>query len=245
MRYAILSDIHSNLEALNAVLQEIDSQKIDEIISTGDVVGYNANPNECIEILRERSVRSLMGNHDIRACGMEEANDFNPIARDAILWTKDTLSEENIDFLRTQPRTLFLDERRAIAMHGSFESYDSYILSPLNAMENFKVMEDSHHSPLCFFGHTHVKIAYFCLNGEVTTYRDDELSVSGSARYLINPGSVGQPRDMDPNASFLIYDAIKKSIRFFKIKYDVDKSYKKILEAGLPKELAERLVVGW
>ena len=245
MRYAILSDIHSNLEALNAVLQEVDSQKVDAIISTGDVVGYNANPNECIEILRERSVRSLMGNHDIRACGMKEANDFNPIARDAILWTRDVLSNENLNFLKSQPKTLFLDEKKAIAIHGSFESYDSYILSPLNAMENFSIMEDSHHPPLCFFGHTHVKIAYRYLNGKVTTYRDDELSVSGSERYLINPGSVGQPRDLDPNASFLIYNTTKKSIRFFKIKYDVDTSYKKILEAGLPKELAERLVVGW
>ena len=245
MRYAILSDIHSNLEALIAVLQEVDSQKVDEIISTGDVVGYNANPNECIGLLRDKGVRGLMGNHDSRACGLKEANDFNPIARDAILWTKETLSEENIDFLRAQPRTLFLDGKMAIAMHGSFESYDTYIFSASNAMEILKDMEDSHQPPLCFFGHTHITVTYSYLNGEVTTSHDDELHINRTERYLINPGSVGQPRDMDPSASFLIYDTIEKNIRFFKINYDVDTSCKKILEAGLPKELAERLVVGW
>ena len=245
MRYAILSDIHSNLEALNAVLQEIDSQKVDEIISIGDIVGYNANPNECIDILRKRGIRCLMGNHDMRACGMEATNDFNPIAKDAIVWTKEMLSKENLNFLTSQPRTLFLDEKRAIAIHGSFTSHDVYIFNTLNALENFKIMEESHHPLLCFFGHTHVKIAYCSLDSEVTTSYDDELYISESERYLINPGSVGQPRDMNPNASFLIYDTISKKIRFFKIKYDVVSSAQKILEAGLPKELAERLEVGW
>jgi predicted phosphodiesterase len=245
MRYAILSDIHSNLEALNAVLRKIDSQKVDEIISIGDVVGYNANPNECIDILRRRGIRSLMGNHDMRACGMESAYDFNPIAKDAIVWTKETLSKENLDFLKSQPRTLYLNEKRAIAIHGSFTSHDIYILSALNAQENFKIMEESHQPHLCFFGHTHVKIIYAAANSDVTTSFDDELDISESERYLINPGSVGQPRDMNPNASFLIYDTKTKKVQFYKVQYDVSVSAQKILKAGLPIELAERLEVGW
>ena len=245
MRYAVISDIHSNLEALTAVLKEIDSQEVNETISLGDLVGYNSNPNECVDIIRERGVKSLMGNHDIRACGLKEPDDFNSSAKEAILWTKKVLSQENLDFLKSQPKTLFLNEERGMAIHGSLKDYDTYILSPFNAMENFMIMEDSNLPPLCFFGHTHVKIAYIILDDEITTSYGEDLHISDKGKYLINPGSVGQPRDMDPRASFLIYDTEEGSIYFHKVEYDIDCCCRKIVKAGLPKRLAERLTVGW
>ncbi|MBI5287280.1 MAG: metallophosphoesterase family protein [Deltaproteobacteria bacterium] len=246
MPYAIISDVHSNLEALEVVLQEIDSLGIKDIICLGDLVGYNANPNECIDLVRRSGIRCIMGNHDLRAIGLQEPIDFNPIASEAILWTRRRIAPENIEFLRGLPRRLFFDDGRAMAIHGSIHSTDTYIHSPWDAARNFAMMEENPGlPPVCFFGHTHVKICYQEVMRRVITLHDDEVDIVEGDRYLINPGGVGQPRDMNPRTAFLVYDADARKVRFFRKEYAVKRTYQKVVDAGLPRELADRLLVGW
>ena len=247
MLYAVISDIHSNLEAFVAVLKEIDSLNVDEVVSLGDIVGYNANPNECIEIIKKRGIRSVAGNHDLRACGLKEPVDFNSIAREAILWTRKTLTEENRDFLKNLPQTIFLHNNAGMLVHGSIlNKTDTYILSPWIALQNFQRIEEDPSLPqICFFGHTHVRITYQYTGKRVLTLFDDTISLDDDSLYMINPGSVGQPRDRDPHASFLTYDTEERVIQFHRIPYDIGTTYRKIIEAGLPVELGERLKIGW
>jgi predicted phosphodiesterase len=239
MRYAIISDIHSNLEALNRVLEEIDRIGVDEVICLGDVVGYGANPNECVEAIRERKIEPVMGNHDVVACGKREPLNFNPVARDAALWTRSVLTSENREFLCN-----LLDVKEIgnfLIVHGAISDPDLYIFSDYDALPEFKLMEK--HS-LCFFGHTHVRICFIFLNGNVNHFFDYEFRVDLKAKYLINPGSVGQPRDRDPRASFLIYNSKEGSVKFIRLEYDMSSTQKKIIEAGLSRRLADRLSFG-
>lgn len=247
MIYAIISDIHSNLEALSAVLERIDSIGVDEVLCLGDIVGYNSNPNECIHILKKRGIRSVAGNHDVRAAGIKEPYDFNEIAREALLWTRKTLTGENISYLKSLPERLYLKEDKGVAVHGALtDSTDTYILSPWIALRNFEEMASSPDLPsICFFGHTHVRITYQYTKGRVLTLFDEEVDLNPEDLYLINPGSVGQPRDRNPHASFLVYDTEKGKVTFHRVPYDIERCYTKIVEAGLPIELAERLRVGW
>ncbi|MBF8251238.1 MAG: calcineurin-like phosphoesterase, partial [Deltaproteobacteria bacterium] len=152
MRYAIISDIHSNLEALEAVLAKISGFKVDEILCLGDIVGYNANPNECIDIVKRTGIRCIMGNHDSRASGLEEPDNFTPLAKEAVLWTRDRLSEENKGFLRKLPRELMID--RFFIFHGSIHDTDRYIIDERDAMDNFEMLGNIPGEPkTAFFGH--------------------------------------------------------------------------------------------
>jgi diadenosine tetraphosphatase ApaH/serine/threonine PP2A family protein phosphatase len=247
MRYAVISDIHSNLEALEAALSEIDGLKADETVCLGDIVGYNANPNECLDIIRERGIRSVMGNHDSRATGHEYPHGFNPAAAHAVLWTRQTVTEENRRFLRELPKTLDIDER-VLAVHGWINDTDSYIFGTYDAGENFKLLNDlkgGERGALCFFGHTHVRVAYVEEHGGAVSNMDNPLILDPSLNYLANPGSVGQPRDNDPRASFLILDVEESEIAFHRVDYDIETTARKVLGAGLPGMLAERLKTGW
>lgn len=243
MRYAIISDIHSNLEALEAVLSKISELRIDDILCLGDIVGYNANPNECIDIVRRTGIRCIMGNHDSMASDLEEPDNFTPLAREAVLWTRDRLSEENKGFLRNLPRELTIEG--FIIFHGSVRDTDRYIIDEKDASDNFHLLENLPGDiKLGFYGHTHVRVALSLQRGKVVMEPDGELKLSAWKRYLINPGSVGQPRDRDPRASFLIYDEFNKKVIFYRVDYDVAATQKKIIEAGLPVELAARLYGG-
>jgi predicted phosphodiesterase len=247
MRYALISDIHSNLEAFETVLAKIDTLKVDDIVCLGDIVGYNANPNECIEIIKSRGIRAVMGNHDSRASGLEEPYDFNPVAASAVLWTRLRLTEENRRFLEGLPRTLNVDER-FMAVHGWINDTDSYIFSPYDAVENFKLLKKvsgTELGGLCFFGHTHIRAAYVEEAGHATSNLENPLKLKEHGNYLINPGSVGQPRDMDPMASFLVLDDDESEITFYRVEYDIESCTRKILKAGLPEVLAKRLKAGW
>ena len=244
MKYAFISDVHSNLEAFLAVLNEIDSRDVNEIVCLGDIVGYNANPNECIEIINDRSIKCIMGNHDARASGLEEPDDFTHLAKEAILWTRRQLKQKNISFLKNLPRTLSFPDDKILAVHGSLTSTDEYIFSLDDVAVNFMRMEEGG-VKICFFGHTHVRIAFDQTGKGVNPLYQDEITIEGSKKYLINPGSVGQPRDGDLMSAFLIYDTDAEVIEFFRVQYDMDKCYEKIIRAGLPIELAERLGVGW
>jgi predicted phosphodiesterase len=239
MKYAIISDIHSNLEALESVLQEIDQIGVDRIICLGDIVGYGANPNECVEIIRERKIESIIGNHDTVACGKKEPFDFNFVAKEAALWTRNTLTAKNREFLHNLPETREIDG--FLIVHGAISDPDLYIFSVYDAIGEFKLMKKWN---ICFFGHTHVRTYYVLIGGDVQCRFEYEFKIKPEAKYLINPGSVGQPRDRDPRSSFLIYDSKEAAVRFIRLEYDIESAKQKIIRAGLDKRLAERLSLG-
>ncbi len=243
MRTAVISDIHANLEALVAVLGRIEEFKADETICLGDMVGYNANPNEVLDILKGRKIRCILGNHDVAAAGMEEPDNFNPVARAAVLWTRDRLTSENREFLRRLPREQRV--RDFFIFHGAIHDTDSYIFYREDAVGNFRLLAALPHSPvLGFFGHTHVRTTLSEQHGAVSTSLSldtGHMELFPGKRYLINPGSVGQPRDGDPRASFLVYDDKRRMITFHRVEYDIRRCQDKIIRAGLPPRLAARL----
>lgn len=239
MKHAIISDIHSNLEALESVFQEIDKLSVDRTICLGDIVGYGANPNECVEMIRERKIESIMGNHDVVACGKKEPFDFNPVAKEAALWTRAALTTENREFLRNLPEMREIDD--FLIVHGAISDSDLYIFSVYDAFSEFKLMKRWN---ICFFGHTHVRMYYVFLGGDVCCPSDYEFKIKPEAKYLINPGSVGQPRDRDPRSSFLTYDSEESVVRFIRQEYDMESAKKKIIKSGLDRRLADRLSLG-
>ena len=243
MRTAVTADIHANLEALLAVLARIEAIGADEIVCLGDIVGYNADPNECADIVRSRNIRCVLGNHDACAAGLEEPDGFNPVAQRAVLWTRAELTDENRLFLRSLPR-----EQRAgdlFLFHGSIHDTNRYILYMNDALDNFTMLAAMGKSVrIGFFGHTHVKAALYFGQGAVSVELSPDLKLSEEKRYLINPGSVGQPRDGDPRASFLVYDTDSRRVTFNRVEYDVRACQDKIIRAGLPSWLAERLASG-
>ncbi len=243
-----MSDIHSNLEALTAVLSDIDEQSVDEIVCLGDIVGYNADPNESITLIRERNIKTVIGNHDSRAAGLQEPANFNAKAREAILWTRNKLSFENKNFLRTLPLTLDIGDDFLI-IHGSLDSYDEYIYTEETAAWNFGLMNKRGGSKLCFFGHTHMPGVY-AVNGDIVVGvrgegKEYDLNLRALSMYLINPGSVGQPRDGDTRAAYIIYDTDKATVSFKRVSYDLNEAVEKVSKAGLPASLARRLKEGW
>jgi len=244
MRTAVISDIHANLEALTAVLNRIRTLQVDEIVNLGDVVGYNANPNECIDILRSEKILSVMGNHDAAAAGLEEPDNFNPQARAAVLWTREQLTGENKRYLIDLQRERSV--RDFYLFHGSIHDTNRYILFRDDAVDNFRELARLRKSPdLGFFGHSHVMTILIEKDGIIaTSLSHDDLFLQQGKRYLINPGSVGQPRDGDPRAAFLVYDDRDRKVTFYRIEYDLRRSQDKIINAGLPPRLAERLSWG-
>lgn len=245
MRYAIISDIHSNIEALTAFFKAAEKLKVDKTVCLGDMVGYNPNPNECVDLVRENEVACVMGNHDSRASGVEEPTDFNPQAALAIYWTRNALTDENKEFLKNLPRKLMVDDR-FLAVHGWVNDTDRYVFSAGDAAKNFElVRKEKPRVNICFFGHTHVAITYLEAGGSVALNADSRLSIDPGVDYLINPGGLGQPRDRDPRAPFAIYDTEKREVTFHRVEYDFKATAQKILDAGLPQRLAERLKLGW
>lgn len=242
MRYALLSDIHSNLEALNPVLAEVARLKAQELICLGDLVGYGANPNEVVEIAMEKGFRCIVGNHDLVACGLEEPYNFNPWARAAALWTREELTEANKQYLKGFPFQVDLSAQ-AVAVHGSLESVDEYILDFETAKANFRLLKEKEKSVL-FFGHSHYRVAIVEEGDQILVDREDELILLEKRLYLLNPGSVGQPRDGDPRAAFAIYDDEAGTVAFHRLDYDIDTASRKILAAGLSPALAQRLFQG-
>ena len=257
MRYAVISDIHSNIEALTETLKKIDSIGVDLILSLGDIVGYNSNPNECVELVRERNILSIAGNHDIRAAGQKEPDDFNEAAKKALLWTRENLSLENTAFLKELPESLSIDDKFVLT-HGAINSPDIYTLSVIDAAINFSLMKKitpflkgglggiKKGLPLTgFFGHTHIPIAYAGNPAGAEAITKKRFKLQEGCFYFINPGSVGQPRDRDARASFLIFDAAKNEVSFYRVEYDIKACADKIKAAGLPGILAERLFIGY
>jgi len=242
MRFAVIADIHANLEAFQAVLQEIDGIGVERIVSLGDIVGYNASPNECVDIIRERGIVSALGNHDAAICGLEDAWFFRAAARRAVEWTQQHLRDDNKEFLRELPEEISFDSIY-LGVHGSPMSKDDYIIDWLDAMRQLEYLE-GRAVDVCFFGHSH-RPAIFSEKGSnhsLDTSKVHSLAVDN--RYFINPGAVGQPRDKDWRASFCTVDSDRMTVELHRVPYDVDVCCDRLREAGLPYELARRLRKG-
>lgn len=246
MRIAVIADIHSNSEALASVLAQLDREGVEAILNLGDLVGYNASPNECLEMLQGRQVWSLAGNHDLALLDPERAQNFNIIAYDALMWGRQQLRPEFLEFLQGLPLLRKLPGS-FMACHGTPANPDTYIAYHFQGK---RVLTDLHkHSDLrvCFFGHTHRRALWYRdIRGKVALRQISPaaMRLSPHEHYLINPGSVGQPRDGNPEAAYAIFDDQAGSIEFKSVPYDISGAQRRILAAGLPPYLAERLALG-
>ena len=239
MRYLIVSDIHANLEALQAVLAAAAGE-YDRVVCCGDLVGYGADPNAVVEWARANVAAVVRGNHDRAAVGMEDLEWFNPVARAAALWTHRQLTPENAAYVRELPRGPRVVESFRI-VHGSPLDEDEYVLGAVDASQVFAYAP----STLDFFGHTHVQGGFVWRRGRIETLGGRELlEFDPDGAYLVNPGSVGQPRDGDPRAAFVLYDPAGRVLFYRRAPYDVKKAQEKIVRAGLPPLLGERLAMG-
>lgn len=242
MRIAIIADLHANLEATQAVFRDIDRRVADRVFCLGDSTGYNSQPNEVIDILRERSVPTIMGNHDAAVCGLEDPWFFRDAARRAIEWQAMALREDNRQWLARAPEQIVFS-RTCLGVHGSPSSRDDYMIDWLDAMRQMEYL-NGRDINLCFFGHSH-RPSFFSEKGsnqDIGMGTVHELRPMN--RYFINPGAVGQPRDRDNRAAFGMLDTEKMTFEFVRTEYDIDGCARKILQAGLPPELATRLAKG-
>jgi predicted phosphodiesterase len=248
MRYAILADIHSNLVAFQAVLCDIESRGgFDEIWCLGDIVGYGPEPHDCIKLLRQYKHVCVAGNHDWAAISNIDISDFNPIAAEAILWTRKQLNTEDVNYLQNLSLKIKKDDFTLV--HGSprhpiWEYLDVAWLSIDDIVDNFKQFD----TRFCMVGHSHKPIIFqqdssgrcFAANFP----REMNLT-SESNRLIINPGGVGQPRDGDPRASYAIYDSHVQVIYHYRVEYDITATQQKMMECNLPPPLIERLSYGY
>jgi predicted phosphodiesterase len=239
MKYAIIADIHANLEALDVVLQDTKAQKCTHYACLGDVVGYNANPKECLDIIRDMNMPCVKGNHD-EYCSVEtNLEGFNPHAAEAIQWTRHQLTEEDRQWLRD------LKYIRLVAsfsiVHATLDGPQrwGYVFDRLAAAASFTYQNTA----VCFFGHTHVPIA-FIRDSVVRGGTYSKFKIESGRKYFINVGSVGQSRDGVPKATYVIYDMDEGSIELRRLDYEIAKTQAKIRAAGLPERLAERLALG-
>jgi len=246
MRYLILSDIHSNDEALSSVLARARGKRYGRIVILGDFVGYGANPNDVIARLsRLRKPKIwIRGNHDKVVAGLDAGDLFNPVALEAARWTGQNLTDKSREFLEALPRGPLAVERDFAICHGSPRDEDAYIFSDRDALANFRGFD----VPVCFFGHSHIPSVFTLephgIRVEIVRGDRARLRLEPGRRYLINPGSIGQPRDRNPAASFAIYDSGRREVHFERVAYDVALARQKIREAGLPGLLGDRLLVG-
>ena len=243
MKYGILGDIHANLSALRAVLEQMDEAGIDTLVSVGDVVGYGAAPSECIALLRERGAIVVKGNHDAACVDELDDRTFNPYARAAVAWTRTQLSADEKRWLRGLPLVATLEHCQVA--HGTLhrpELFD-YILSLSDADPSLDEMT----RPVCFVGHSHIPLTVmrFVDEPERTAYTvEPEIDLRETAKALINVGSVGQPRDENPDTAYALFDAAEKHASILRIPYDIEAEVDRIAAAGLPQVLGERLRIG-
>ena len=243
MRFLVLSDIHGNWEALDAVLGATRGQ-YDRVVCCGDLVGYGADPDRVTDWVREHVYAVVRGNHDRACCGLDNLDWFNPIARAAALWTQQTLSPENLAYLRELPKGPAEAGNFAV-VHGSPVDEDEYVVS----VEDARTLAEYLPAARCFFGHTHIQGAFEYVRQNVRAIRvsggpAETWSLDNESWYLINPGSVGQPRDGDPRAAYALFDTDLDGLTLGRAEYDVEAAQHKIGAAGLPELLAIRLATG-
>ncbi len=239
MRFAIFGDIHANLEALQAVLADAKEHGCTHHVCIGDIVGYNANPHECVEIIRQLGCPVVKGNHDEQAYMNDDLENFNPLAEVAIRWTREHLSEGDKQWLKAL--RLVRQVRDFSIVHATLDTPHQwgYVFNQLDAAASFNYQ----YTNLCFYGHTHAPRAYI-RDTSVRNVPLDILRIEPGKKYFINVGSVGQPRDGDWHASYCIYHADKNYVELRRIEYDIYTAQDKVVEAGLPQRLADRLALG-
>jgi len=239
MRFAIFSDVHANLEAFEAAMEDAREHGATNYVCLGDVVGYNANPHECAQRIREMDCPIVKGNHDEQASLIESSRDFNELAEHAIGWTRNNLTDEDKEWLRNL--RLERQVRDFTIVHATLDtpSQWGYVFNNLDAAASFTYQ----HTAVCFFGHTHMPMIFIRDDG-VRRVTAEQVMIETGKKYFINVGSVGQPRDGDWRAAYCIYDTEKNVVEQRRIKYDLQTAQKKIIKAGLPRLLAERLAIG-
>lgn len=246
MRTLVLSDLHANKSALDAVLEAVKG-RWDSCVCLGDVVGYGPDPNEVTSRLREIHAKTIRGNHDKAAAGLMDTSDFNPVAKAAVDWTRSQLLPDNLAWLAALPQGP-LEAAGIVLVHGAFQDEDEYVFTPEQALDG---LLDST-AAITFFGHTHHQggFSYQDSNLEVLQIRPRAtesfaaLRIDSGRRYLLNPGSIGQPRDGDPRAAFAIADLENNTVEFWRVQYDISAVQERMRRARLPEALVQRLVVG-
>jgi predicted phosphodiesterase len=239
MKYAIIADIHGNLDAFQVVLEDIRAQNASHIVCLGDVVGYNAQPKECLDIIRQMNIPCVKGNHDEYCSTDNHLEGFNPHAAEAVHWTRNQLTEDDKHWLRDLKYTRMAANFTMV--HATLDAPDrwGYVFDKLAAAASFPYQN----TQMCFFGHTHVPVA-FMRDTVVRGGTYSKFKVDPSKKYFINVGAVGQPRDNNPKAAYVLYDMDLQTIEIRRLEYDIASAQKKILDAGLPERLAERLAYG-
>ena len=240
-RYAVISDVHSNAEALRSVLTDINKRQVHDIFFLGDAVGYGPEPNESVGLLKSECKTIIAGNHDWGVLGLTDTGSFNEYARTALAWTSGVLTADNYEILRTAPLKSEISGMDITLVHATPCEPEKwhYLLTLSDAEINFKYM----HTDICFIGHSHRPfIIEMSPSGELKTDKQEMHKTKGS-RYIINSGSIGQPRDGDPRACYVLVD--ESRIELVRVGYDIQATQKKMSEAGLPHMLIERLSYGW
>jgi len=243
VRYLILSDLHANWEALQAALDDTAGQ-YDEAICCGDLVGYGADPNKVVDWVRANCKIVVRGNHDKACVGLEDLEWFNPVARTAAIWTLQQLTPENADYIRKLPEGPLIHSGIEL-FHGAPFDEDEYLLTAPEAGEAFGYLA----ARVAFFGHTHVQGGFIWNHARVETIpsvngKRESMTIDPECAYLLNPGSIGQPRDGDPRASCALYDSEGPVVTYCRTRYDVEGAARKIRDVGLPPILADRLSMG-
>ncbi len=239
MKYAIIADIHANLEAFQVVLEDIQAQKCTHVACLGDVVGYGANPKECLDIVRQMNIPCVKGNHDEMCSVDDNMEGFNPAAAEAVLWTRQQLNEDDKKWLRDLKYIRLVTSFTIVHATLDMPQRWGYVFEKLAAAASFTYQNTS----VCFFGHTHVPVA-FIRDTVVRGGTYSKFRVEPGRKYFVNVGSIGQPRDGNPKAAYVVYDMDEGSIELRRLDYDIATAQSKILNAGLPPRLAERLAVG-
>ena len=250
MRILLLSDIHSNLEALEACLHSVPS--FEAVVNLGDIVGYGASPNEVTSKVREMGGSVVRGNHDRVVAGLDNVETFNPVAALAALWNRDQLTADHLEWLRALPQgPMALAQCPGVQfVHGAPEDEDRYVVTIADSLETLAIAEAS----VTFFGHTHIQGIFYLRSGVVENLYPEygtigniekwEFPLQTGASYMINPGSIGQPRDGDWRAAFALFDSDERVVTFYRVPYDLRAAQERILAANLPPRLATRLAAG-
>jgi diadenosine tetraphosphatase ApaH/serine/threonine PP2A family protein phosphatase len=246
VRYLILSDMHANWDAFETVLRRARRKRYEAVLVLGDLVGYGAAPNQVVDAVRRLGPRlfTVRGNHDKVVAGIDSGGNFNQTALTAAQWTTGRLTPGNLRYVRELPQGPLRVEEGVAICHGSPLDEDTYVFSDVDAWEIFSRYE----MPVTFFGHTHIP-SLFWLEGRLLGVKalrgtSGRIVLSPGGRYLINPGSIGQPRDRDPRASYMIYDSKRRVVSWYRIPYAIGEAQARIRKAGLPGSLADRLAVG-
>jgi len=240
MKFAVLSDIHSNLEALQVILDDAQKQKCTNYVCLGDIVGYGANPTECLELVRKLDCPTVMGNHDEYCAAEVDLTGFNPLAAEAVKWTREQLSEDQRTWLRNLKYTRQVHGFTIVHATLDLPEKWAYVFDKLAAANSFNYQ----HTQVCFNGHTHVPVGFVRGPNGIQGGMYTRIKLEVGRKYFLNVGSIGQPRDRQTTSSYVTFDLVENVIELRRLEYDIPTTQKKIRAAGLPASLADRLQLG-